>query len=152
QFLLRLLQVEGELRRRLAVAGGQVSLDPSLQVADLGAVRVHLAGDAIDQGPVLFESLAPLLDLLDGRVVLVLHLGDRVRGPEDVGDLVQLRPQRTPELAEDHRCTDLSLPIKRMQEPRAIVRNGVEPLVSYRWPSGIQSPPLYIRARTLSIS
>ena len=50
----------------------------------------HLPADALDQGPVLLQPLAALLELLDGQVVLVLHLGDRVGRPEEVGQLVDL--------------------------------------------------------------
>ena len=41
----------------------------------------------------------------DGQVVLVLELRDRVGGPEDVGELIDLSLERVPELAEDHRPT-----------------------------------------------
>ena len=105
QVLLGLLQLQGELGRRLAVAGLQVGLDLGLQVGDVRLVGGHLPADALDQGPVLLQPLAALLELLDGQVVLVLHLGDRVGRPEEVGQLVDLGRERAPELAEDHRCT-----------------------------------------------
>ena len=104
QVLLGLLQLQGELGRRLAVAGLQVGLDLGLQAGDVRLVGGHLPADALDQGPVLLQPLAALLELLDRQVVLVLHLGDRVGGPEEVGELVDLRGQ-APELAEDHHRT-----------------------------------------------
>ncbi len=63
--------------------------------------------DALDERAVLLEPLAPLLQLVDREVVLVLHLGDRIRGPEEVRELVDLRLERTPYLAEDHGLTCL---------------------------------------------
>jgi hypothetical protein len=67
------------------------------------AVAVHLPGDPLDEGPILLEPLAALLHLIDGLVVFILQLRDRVGRPEEVGDLVHLRGERLPELAEDHR-------------------------------------------------
>ena len=50
----------------------------------------------------LLEAEPPFLELLDRGVVLVLHLGDRIGLPEEVGELVELCPDRSKELAENH--------------------------------------------------
>ena len=61
-----------------------------------------LARDALDQAAVLLEPAAAFLELLDRLVVLVAHLGDRIGLPEQVGDLVDLRHERGPELVKNH--------------------------------------------------
>ena len=66
------------------------------------AVAVDLPRDPLHEGPVLLEPFAALLHLIDRLVILVLELGDRVGGPEKVGDLVHLGREGFPELAEDH--------------------------------------------------
>ena len=61
-----------------------------------------LARDPLDQAAVLLEPAAAFLELLDRLVVLVAHLRDRVGFPEEVGDLVDLRHERRPELVKNH--------------------------------------------------
>src|SRR6185436_20049845 len=61
----------------------------------------HLARDPLDQPAVGFETLAALFELLDCGIMFILHLGDRVGLPEDVGDLVHLRAKRAPELSQN---------------------------------------------------
>ena len=102
QLGLGLLQLQGELGRRLAVAGLQVGLDLAFQVGDVLLGVLHLPRHALDQRPVLLQPLAALRELGDGRVVLVLHLGDRVGRPEEVGQLVHLCAKRGPEFSHDH--------------------------------------------------
>ena len=102
QVVLGPLEVEGELGGGLAVAGVQVGLDLGLERGDLLALVVHLPRDPLDQGAVLGQPFAALLDLLDRPVVFVLHLGDRVVAADRVGQLVELRRDGLPEFAEDH--------------------------------------------------
>lgn len=71
----------------------------------MGLVGRHLSCDSPDQRLALFQPLAALLELLDGQVLLILHLGDGVGGPEQVRDLVELGLERPPDLAEDHHHT-----------------------------------------------
>ena len=96
------MQFQGELGGRLAVAGREIGLDLRLESADVLLVVRHLAADALDQGPILLQTLAALFHLGDRLIVLVLHLGDRIGRPEDVGDFVDLRHQRMPELPQNH--------------------------------------------------
>ena len=102
QLLLRLLQLQRELGRGLAIAGLEVGLGLGFELLDVRPVRRHLPGDPLDQPAVLLEADAAFLELLDRAVVLVLHLRDRVGLPEDVGDLVDLRHERGPELLKNH--------------------------------------------------
>ena len=105
--LLGLLQLQGEAGRRLAVAGAEVGLHLGLELRDVLTVQRRLPADPLDQGPVLFQPLAALLQLGDRLVVLILHLGNRIGRPEYIGDLIDLRHQRVPELPHDHRRTSL---------------------------------------------
>ena len=68
-----------------------------------------LKRDSFHQRAILLQSLAAFLKLGDGLIVFVLHLRDRVGGPEEVGQLVNLRPQRRPHFAENHASEHLSL-------------------------------------------
>ena len=61
-----------------------------------------LPRDALDEPAILLQPGAPFLELLDGAVVLVPHLRDRIGLPEEVGDLVDLRHERGPELVKNH--------------------------------------------------
>jgi hypothetical protein len=65
-------------------------------------VVLHLPRDSFHQRPVLLEAFAALLQLGNRQVVFILHLGDGIGGPEDVCQLVHLRPQRSPKFAEYH--------------------------------------------------
>src|SRR5262249_55988257 len=56
----------------------------------------------LDQRAILRQALAPLTDLLDRSIVLVLHLGDRVVTADRVGQLVELRLDGLPDLRQDH--------------------------------------------------
>jgi len=87
---------------RGAVARPEVGLRLGLELLEVRPVGGNLPGDALDQAPVLFEPPAPFLQLLNGAVVLVAHLRDGVRLPEEVRHLVDLRHERRPELVENH--------------------------------------------------
>ena len=103
ELLLGPLEFEGELARRVALTDLQVGLHLGLELGHVVAVAVHLPRDSLDERPILLEPFAALLHLIDGLVVLILQLRDRIGRPEEVGDLVHLRRKRLPELAEDHR-------------------------------------------------
>ena len=102
EFFLRLLQFQGKSRRRLPLACLEVRLDACFERFHVLPGAVDLAGDPLHEGAVLLEPLSALLHLIDGLVVLVLQLGDRIGGPEEVGDLVHLGREGLPELAENH--------------------------------------------------
>ena len=87
----------------VAIAGLQVGLGLRLELLHVRLVRRHLPRHALDQAAVLLEPAAPFLELLDRPVVLVAHLRDRIGLPEQVGDLVDLRHERRPELVKNHR-------------------------------------------------
>ncbi len=97
-----LLQLERELCRGGAIAGLEVGLRLRFELLHVRLVGGDLPGDPLDEPAVLLEAGAPFLELLDGAVVLVSHLGHRIGLPEDVRDLVDLRHERGPELVENH--------------------------------------------------
>src|SRR5206468_12767493 len=66
------------------------------------AVGGHLPGDPLHQAAVLFKPGAPFLQLLDGLVVFVAHLRNRIGLPEQIRNLVDLRDERRPEFVENH--------------------------------------------------
>ncbi|MBZ5636683.1 MAG: hypothetical protein LAO55_26455 [Acidobacteriia bacterium] len=88
-------------RTELALAGLKVGLGLRLELLHVVAGAGHLPRDSLDQPTVGFETLAALFELFDRGVMFVLHLGDGVGLPEDVGDLVHLRAKRTPELSQN---------------------------------------------------
>ena len=102
QVVLGPLEIEGELGGGVAITGAQVGLDLGLDRGDLLALVVDLPRDSLDQGPILGQSFAAFLHLLDGPVVFVLHLGDRIVAPDRIGQLVELRRDGVPEFAENH--------------------------------------------------
>ncbi len=102
ELLLDLLQIDRELAGGVAVVGLEVGLDLGRELRPLLLVRLHLALHALDEAAVLLEPHAPLLELLDRLVVLVLHLRDRVLAPEVVRELVHLCANRPADLGEDH--------------------------------------------------
>ena len=65
-------------------------------------IAVGLPRYPLDERPVLLEPLTAFLHLLDGLVILVLQLGDRIGRPEEVGELIHLCGKRIPDLAEKH--------------------------------------------------
>ena len=101
QLALGLLQLERELGGGIALAGLQVSFGLGFELLHMVAAHLHLAGDALHQGAVGFQTLAAFFELFDRRIVFILHLGDRVGFPKYVGDLVQLRAKCVPELTQD---------------------------------------------------
>ena len=109
QLRLGLLQFERELCRSRAVARFQVRLGFRLELLHVRAVRRDLASDALDEAAVLLQPGAPFLQLLDGAIVLVPHLRDRVRLPEQIRDLVDLSDEGRPELVKNHVSPDSSM-------------------------------------------
>ena len=105
QLLLGLLQLQRKLGRVLAVAGLQVAFDLRFEHRHVLLVAGHLPAHALDQRPILLQALAARLELFDRRVVLVLHLGNRIGRPKEVGDLIDLRPKCRPKFSNDHRIT-----------------------------------------------
>ena len=103
ELLLGLLEFEGKLRRRLALAGLEVGLHLGLELGNVGLVGLDLTVHPLDEGPVFLQAFTAVLHLIDRLVVLVLELGDRIGCPEEVGDLVHLGRKGLPELSEDHR-------------------------------------------------
>src|SRR5262249_28529137 len=77
------------------------------QGGDVVLVLLDLPLDPFHQGAILFEPHAPVLELIDHPVILVLQLGDRVGSREDVRDLVQPSLEGPPELPQDHGCYSL---------------------------------------------
>ena len=51
---------------------------------------------------VLLQPFAAFLKLGHRPVVFLLHLGDGVGRPEEVGQFIDLRGQRMPEFADNH--------------------------------------------------
>ena len=103
ELLLRFLELEGELRRCLPLAGLEIGLHLGLELGDVGLVGLDLTIHPFDEGPVFLQAFAAVLHLVDRLVVFVLELGDRIGRPEEVGDLVHLGRKGLPELSEDHR-------------------------------------------------
>lgn len=48
----------------------------------------HLPGNPFHQPPILLQAFASFLQLGDGQIILVLHLGDRVGSPEKLATLL----------------------------------------------------------------
>jgi hypothetical protein len=103
--------------------GLQVGLGLGLELAGVGLAVLDLAGHPLDQPAVLLEPDPALLELLDRAVVLVLHLGDRVGLPEEVGQLVQLSAQSTEHLSEDHAVSP-GMAVGRWPAPGPTLRRG----------------------------
>src|SRR5207249_10484459 len=82
--------------------------------------------DALDEPAILLEPRAALFQLLDRAIVFVAHLRHRIRLPEQVRDLVDLRHDRRPELVQNHgvsfeRYDDITawpVPARRPPAPR----------------------------------
>ena len=106
QFLLGLLQLQREAGGRLAVAGAEIGLDLGLELGDAGLVaRATCRLTRSTRARYCSSPSRPSLIWATAQVVFVLHLGDRIGGPEDVGDLVDLGHERVPQLAKNHRRT-----------------------------------------------
>ena len=105
KFLLGPLQFEGKLCRRVALTRLEVGLYPGLERGDVLASVVHLPRDPLHKRPILFEPFAAIFHLVDGLVVFILELRDRVGGPEEISNLVHLGGERLPEFAENHGLT-----------------------------------------------
>src|SRR5262249_20719192 len=131
---LGLGQLEREAAGGLAIAGLEIRLGLRGQLVDLVLAVLDLAADALDQRAVLLEPLTALLELLDRQVVLVLHLGDRIRFPEEVGEFVELSPDRTKELAEDHREASAPEHPRPREAKGSYVPHITQPNVVICWP------------------
>ena len=99
---LGLLQLQRELGGGLAVPGLEIGLGLRGELVEVSLAVLDLARHALHQAAVLLQAHAAFLELLDREIVLVLHLRNRIGFPEKVGELVELRPNRTEELLEDH--------------------------------------------------
>ncbi len=90
QLLLGFLELEREFAGCVSVAALQVGFDSGFQAGDTFLIIGELPADPLNQGAVLLQAEAPLLELIDGPVILELHLRNRIRRPEKIGDLVEL--------------------------------------------------------------
>ena len=102
QLLLRFGQLDANLAAVLAIIGLQVAFNLRFQHRNLLLIVGHLPADALDQRTILLQAFAAGFELLDRRVVLILHLRNRICSPKEIGKLVNLPPQRSPHLVENH--------------------------------------------------